>query len=122
MAATTCHHVPLLRRRCYVVCTVAMDQLRTHVLSAFIGPGTEEPSLTFAINKRQSIRSYLIIAQCIHSGNVRQSRDPIMLSWREGLGANLVFVVDIQKARDDRGDAMRRCSLRLTLFMSKRGG
>ena len=34
-----------------------------------------------------------------------------MLSWWESLGANLVLVVDIQKARDDRGDAMRRRGL-----------
>ena len=34
-----------------------------------------------------------------------------MLSWWEGLGANLVLVVNTQKARDDRGGAMQRCSL-----------
>ena len=109
MAATTCRHVPLLRHRRYVACMVAMDQLRNHIPSAF-GYGRTSPR-TFAINKRQPIRSYMVTAQCVHSGNVRQWWDPVMLSWREGLGANLVFVVDIQKARDDRGNAMRRCGL-----------
>jgi hypothetical protein len=99
-----------------------MDQLRTHILSAFIGRGTEEPFHTFAINKRQPIRGYMVTAQCVNSGNIRQWRNPVMLSWREGLGANLVLVVDIQKARDDRRDAMRRCGLRLILFTSKRDG
>jgi hypothetical protein len=100
-----------------------MDQLRTHILSAFIGRGNGRTfPRTFAINKRQPIRGYMVTAQFVNSGNIRQWRDPVMLSWREGLGANLVLVVDIQKARDDRGDAMRRCGLRLILFTSKRDG
>lgn len=83
------------------------------------GYGRTSPR-TFAINKRQPIRGYMVTAQCVNSGNIWQWRDPVMLSWWEGLGANLVLVVDIQKARDDRGDAMRRCGLRLILFTSKR--
>ena len=88
-----------------------MDQLRAHILSAFVGR-VRKNLRTFAINKRQPIRSYMVTTQCVHSGNVRQWRDPVMLSWRKGLGTNLVFVVDIQKARDYRGDAIRRCGLR----------
>ena len=45
-----------------------------------------------------------------------------MLSWREGLGANLVLVIDIQKARDDRGGAMRRRGLSWIMFTSERRG
>ena len=95
---------------------VAMDQLRSADPYFFyqILSGGVQNSLprTFAINKRQPIRSYMVITQSVHSGNVRQSRNSVMLSWWEGLVANLVFVVDIQKARDDRGDTMRRCGLR----------
>ena len=44
-----------------------------------------------------------------------------MLSWWEGLGANFVLVVDVQKPRDDRGSAMRRRGLPLITLMSERG-
>jgi hypothetical protein len=94
---------------------VAMDQLRSadpYFYQRLSGGVRKNLPRTFAINKRQPIRSYMVITQSVHSGNVRQWRDPIMLSWREGLVANPVFVVDIQKARDDRGDTTRRCGLR----------
>ncbi len=34
-----------------------------------------------------------------------------MLSWWERLHADLVLVIDVQQARDDSGDAIRRCGL-----------
>lgn len=82
---------------------VAMDRLQTHVLSALTGLAWKKIyrrmfQHTFTINKCQPISSYMVITQCIHSSDVRQWRHLVVLSWWEGLGANLVLVVDIQKA------------------------
>ncbi len=102
MVSTMCHHVPLLHRRCYVACMVAMDQLRTPYSITVYRTGMKKDSRrtslhTFAINKRQPIRSDMVVAQCVHSGDVRQWRYSVVLSWWKGLGADLVFVVNIQK-------------------------
>ena len=104
-----------------------MDQLQTHTPLVFhwiaIGKDSRKHSQhTFAVNKRQPIGSYVVTPQCIHRGDVRQWRHSIMLSWWEGLGANLVLVVNIQKSRDNRGYAMRRRGLPWMMFTSGKSG
>jgi hypothetical protein len=67
---------------------------------------------TFAINERQPIGRDVVIAECIHGRDIRQRRHLVVRAWWERLGAYLVLVVNIQKARDNRGNATGRRGLR----------
>ena len=104
-----------------------MDQLQTHTPLTFYQMGIGKDSRrtsqhTFVVNKRQPIGPYVVIAQCVHRRDVQQWRNSIVLSWWEGLGADLMLVINIQKARDDLGGAMQRRGLSWIMFATKRRG